>query len=380
MATPYPGHLFSSALEKYAKLLVDYSGRVEKGDDVLIRGDITALPLLREIYRIVLLRGAYPSLLVSDAVIGEIYFYYASPEQLEHITPIERTVFEEYDVHINIMAPDHVKPLNSIDPYKLSIKARATKEIREKFFQEAAQGRRKWTVAPYPTLAMAQEAEMSPMEYEEFVYRAVKLHYDDPIGAWREQGARQERVIREILGKADELRVVGPGIDLTVKVGGRRWISDDGHENMPGGEVFTGPVEDGVEGCVKFDYPAPYMGRVVDGIKLCFRNGMVVEYDAVQGRDLLEKLLSLDEGARRLGEFAFGLNYDIRRVTKNILFDEKIGGTIHMALGQSYPETGGKNRSAIHWDIVKDMRSPDAKVYADGELVYIGGKFRGWED
>ena len=171
---------------------------------------------------------------------------------------------------------------------------------------------------------------------------------------------------------------MGPGIDFTIKVGGRKWISDDGHENMPGGEVFTGPVEDSAEGCVRFDYPAVFMGRPVEGVKLCFRNGVVVEYDAVRGRDLLEKLLATDEGAKRLGELAFGLNYDIKRATKNILFDEKIGGTIHMALGQSYPETGGKNTSAIHWDIVKDMKSREAKVYADGELVYEAGYFKTW--
>ncbi len=374
----YPGALFLSALHKYASILVDYSVHVGKGEEVAIRGTVEALPLLKEIYRTILEKGAYPTLLISDDTLTEIFYKHASEDHLKHISPITRVLYEEYDVFINILSPTHTKTLVGIDPAKQALMSQTLRPLNERFFKEAAEGKKKWTVAPYPTLAMAQEAGMSPGDFEEFVYRALKLDEEDPVKAWREQSERQKRLIEELLSKADELRFQGPGIDLTVKVGGRRWISDDGHENMPGGEVFTGPVEDSVDGCVEFDYPAVYRGVEVEGVKLCFRNGRVYEYSAVKGRDFLEKMVNLDEGSARLGELAFGLNYSITRATKEILFDEKIGGTVHMALGAGYPETGSQNKSAIHWDMIKDMKSPEARVYVDGELAYRAGRFLLW--
>ncbi len=375
----YPGTLFQSALEKYARLLVDYSVSVSEGDRVAVMGPVEALPVIREVYKRALEKGAHPYIFLSDTVSREVFYRYASGEQLSFVHPVERVLFEEYNVHVSFIASPHTKPMMSVDPGRIAAKSKAIKPLRSKFLEKAARGEAKWVVAPYPTLAMAQEADMSPIDYEEFVYRALKLYEEDPVKAWRKQAEKQERIV-ELLDKVDELRIVGPGVDLTVKVSGRKWISDDGHNNMPGGEVFTGPVEDSVEGCIRFDYPAVYMGRAVEGVKLCFRKGVVVEYDAVRGREMLEKLLAVDEGAKRLGEIAFGLNYDIDRATKDILFDEKIGGTMHLALGQSYPETGGRNESAIHWDMVKDLKSKDSKVYADGELVYEAGKFHAWED
>ncbi len=368
-----------ASLEKYAKLLVEYSVDVDEGEDVLITGGVESLPLLRELAKHVLLRGGYPSLLIDDDVYTEIYYRFASRKQLEHVQPVVRVSFEEYDARIVVLSPSHTKPLANIDPEKQAVRSKALRPFFEKFLAEAATGKKKWVIAPYPTLAMAQEAGMSPIEFEEFVYRALKLDTENPIESWKVQARKQARII-EILSKTDELQFKGPGIDLSLKVGGRKWINDDGRHNMPGGEVFTGPIEDSVEGCVRFDYPAIYRGREVEGVKLCFSKGVVVEYDAVKGRDLLEKLLSVDDGAKRVGEIAFGLNYSVTRATKEILFDEKIGGTIHLALGAGYPETGSQNKSSIHWDLIKDMKASESKVYADGELVYEKGRFKAWSE
>ncbi len=369
------GLVFDAYLEKYARLLVEYSVGVRRGDSVAIRFWTEALPLARAVYREVLRRGGHPSLFIEDDVAAEIFYEEASDEQLSFVEPSRRALYTEYDVVITLFAPSHTKNLLGIPSEKQAKRSKALEPYFTRFLQEAAEGKKRWVLAAYPTLAMAQEAGMRPLEFEEFVARAVKVTEDDPVAAWQSLSARLRRIVDEVLSKADELVFKGPGIDLTVKVGGRRWIIDDGHENMPGGEVFTGPVEDSVEGCVHFDFPSVYRGVEVEGVKLCFRKGVVVEYDAVKGRDFLEKMLSVDEGAKRLGELAFGLNYGITRATKEILFDEKIGGTIHMALGNGYPETGSKNRSAIHWDLIKDMRSPEARVYADGELIYRAGRF-----
>ena len=372
----YPSPGFMAALPKYANLIVDYSIGVKEDMEVLISAELTAAPLVREVYREVLRRNAYPTPLYRDDLLSEIFYLEANEKQLEHVTPVLETVYEKYDASISILSSIHTKPLIGIDPKKMATARRAIAPLFQKFLEQAARGERKWTVAPYPTLALAQEASMRPLEFEEFVYRAVKLHTPDPVKAWKEQAEKQERVISEILSRAGELKFEGPGIDLTVNVAGRTWISDDGHENMPGGEVFTGPHEDGVDGCVEFDMPQVYSGVEVEGVKLCFKNGVLVEYTASKGRDFLEKMVNLDEGAKRLGELAFGLNYDVDRQTKEILFDEKIGGTIHMALGNGYPETGSVNRSALHWDMIKSMWK--GRVYADGDLVYENGYFINW--
>ncbi len=376
----YPSPWFNSLLPKYAELITGYSVNLLKGDEVLISGTVEALPLLREVYRWALKAKSYPTIYVRDPITSEIFYLEASEDQLEHITPVLKTMYEEYNVHITILGEVHTRILSGIPPEKIALARKAIEPLVSRYLEEAARGEKRWTIAPYPTLANAQEAGMRPLEYEMFVARATKITYEDPVSEWMRQSEKQDKLIRDILSGSDEIRVVAPGTDLTVKVGGRTWISDDGHENMPGGEVFTGPVEDGVEGCVTFNMPQIYSGVEIDGVRLCFREGKIVEHSAVKGGELLSRLISIDEGARRLGEFAFGLNYDINRQTKDILFDEKIGGTIHMALGNGYPETGSRNRSAIHWDLILDMRMPDAKVYVDGDLVYENGRFRGWDE
>ncbi len=360
-------------VSRLARLLVEYSVAVKPGDEVVISGGIEALPLIREIYRWVIRHGGYPVITsLRDEVLDEIFYREAGDELLGHVSWFEEELMKRIDVTISILSPSHTRHLASIDPERMKRRSAARRELTRIFMERSARGELRWVIAPYPTRALAQEADMSILEYEDFVYAATMADREDPVAEWRRVSERQER-IAEYLNKVSELRYEGPGIDLVLRVDGRKWINDDGHYNMPGGEVFSAPIEDSVEGYVEFDYPAVWRGRVVEGVRLVFRRGVVVEATARRGEDFLKKMLETDEGAKRLGEIAFGLNYNIKRFTKEILFDEKIGGTIHMALGAAYPETGGKNVSAIHWDMIKDMSRH--KVYADGELIYENGRF-----
>ena len=360
-------------ISKLAKLIAEYCVSIRPGDEVVISAGLEALPLVRELYREIVSRGGYP-LLVSlrDEVLDEIFYRYAKDEVLDHVSPVEKLLAEKVDVSISILAPSHTKHLSSVDPERMARRSRARFELSRIFMERSARGELRWTVAPYPTRAMAQEAGMSILEFEEFVYRATMVDRDDPVAAWREK-AREQQKIADMLNKVSELHFKGPGIDFRVSVAGRKWINDDGRNNMPGGEVFTGPVEDTAEGYIEFDYPAIWRGVEVEGVRLVFRRGEVVEATARKGEDFLRRMLQADEGARRLGELAFGLNYNIDRFTKEILFDEKIGGTMHIALGASYPETGGRNQSSIHWDMIRSLWNH--KVYADGDLVYENGRF-----
>ena len=359
-------------LTKFAKLILDYCVEVKKLDEVLITSSYEAYPLIRELWKGIVERGAYPRLVINDEVLTEIFYRYAKDELLKYLSKIDVFIVENIDVRIGILSATHTKPLININPEKLRVRAQATRKLTEIFMKRDSEGSLRWVVTVYPTKSLAQEAGMSPLEYEEFVYRALKLHTKDPIESWWKQASWQKKIIN-FLKKVSELRYVADDTDLTLKVDGRVWINDDGKKNMPGGEVFSAPHEDSVEGYITFTYPAIWRGVEVEGVKLVFKRGMVVEAHAIKGEDFLKKMLEVDDGAKRLGEVAFGLNYDITRFTKEILFDEKIGGTVHMALGAAYPSTGGKNVSSIHWDMIKDMKK--GKVYADGDLVYENGKF-----
>jgi aminopeptidase len=242
-----------------------------------------------------------------------------------------------------------------------------------RFLQRAADGELRWTLTAFPTLAYAQEAEMSLSEYEEFVYRAGLLHHADPVVAWKQLAEQQARMA-DHLNKCKELRIVAQDTDIRFGIEGRIWIPCDGDKNFPDGEVFTGPVEDSVEGHIRYSYPAIREGRHVDDIHLTFKNGTAVEATASKNEDFLTTMLDQDEGARYLGELSLGSNYEVQKFTRNLLFDEKIGGTCHLALGKGYPESGSKNRSGLHWDMVCDLRE-NGKVYADGELIQENGRF-----
>ncbi|WFO75237.1 aminopeptidase [Desulfurococcaceae archaeon MEX13E-LK6-19] len=360
-------------VSRLAKLIVNYCVEVRENEEVVISAGLEALPLVREIYKEVVSIGAYPLMVnLRDEVLDEIFYKYARDNVLTHVSDIEKSIMEKVNVFISILSPSHTKHLSSIDPKRISVRSRSRLELNKIFLERSARKELKWVVAPYPTKALAQEAGMSLLEYEDFVYRATMVDNIDPVKAWKEKASWQQK-IADFLNKVSELKFSGPGINLYMRVDGRKWINDDGKNNMPGGEVFSAPIEDSVEGWVEFDYPAIWRGVEVEGVKLVFKKGTVVEAKARRGENFLKKMLETDDGAKRLGEIAFGLNYNIDIFTKEILFDEKIGGTIHMALGSAYPETGGKNISSIHWDMIKNMKKH--KVYADGDLVYVNGRF-----
>src|SRR5947209_11354466 len=296
-----------------------------------------------------------------------------SNEQLEWENPARMEDIERADVRIVITAPSNTKSLTSVDPNRQARFARTHERMKHRYLERAASGELRWTVTAYPTNAAAQDAEMSLADYADFVYRAGFVDDDDPQARWHEFGERLDRIAAFLQDKR-ELRVVADGTDLTFGVEGRNWIASKGHENLPDGEVFTAPVETSLEGEIRFTYPAVYQGREVEDVRLRFEGGQVVEASAERGQELLEAMLEVDEGARRAGEFAFGLNPAVGVFTRNILFDEKIGGTVHLALGTAYPECGGTNRSGLHWDMICDLRT-GSEVYADGELVYRDGAF-----
>jgi aminopeptidase len=360
-------------IEKLADLLVNYSVSVKPGDKVAIQGESLAEPLLKAIYVKVLQAGGHPYFQMTPNGIPELFFKYASDEQLKHIPPPGKLINDTYDVTIYAGGEENTKALTNVDPAKIVTRAQARTELRKTFLQRSAKGEVRWTLALFPTNALAQDAEMSLSEYEDFVYAACLGDVNDPIGYWKRFSKRQQKVVDWLKGKS-KIHVTAPETDLTLSVAGRTFINCDAHLNMPDGEVFTGPVEDSINGHVYFSYPAIENGHEVVGVRLWFENGKVVKASAEKNEDFLLKTLDTDEGARHIGEFAFGTNLGITKFTRQILYDEKIGGSFHMALGSSYPETGGKNVSAIHWDMICDMRQ-GGEVNVDGQLFYKNGQF-----
>ena len=340
-------------VERLAEVLVGYSADVRRDELVSIEGPLLATPLLVEIYR--------------------LFYALANEEQLDWVNPSFSGVNEHADVRIIVEAEENTKSLASADPERQARAARARQASQQRYLERAAAGELKWVLTAYPTEAAAQDAEMSLTEYEEFVYGAGRLGEVDPVASWR-TFSETAFAAKHFLERVRTLRIVAEGTDLTVGVGSRTWEASVGKQNFPDGEVFTGPVETEVDGVIGFTYPAVYQGREVQDVELRFEAGEVVESSASHGLEFLQAMIGMDAGARRLGEFAFGLNDGIDRFTRNILFDEKIGGTVHLALGAAYPETGGRNRSGLHWDLICDLRK-GSQVYADGELVYRDGAF-----
>jgi aminopeptidase len=360
-------------IEKLAETLVDYSVAVREGDRVLINGSSLAEPLLKEIYARVLQAGGHPMMMLSLPGAEEIFFRHASDEQLKHVPKPLELVIETYDVRISVLADSNTKALSNVDADKLVMQQRARTDLMSTFMRRSASGELRWTVAPFPTNAFAQDAEMSLSEYDDFVYGACLPDLDDPVGYWQRFSARQAKIITRLEGKT-KVHVTGPGTDLHLSIAGREFMNCDGHFNMPDGEIFTGPVEDSIEGFVSFSYPAIYGGREVTGVRLWFEQGKVVKASADKNEDFLLKTLDTDDGARYVGEFAIGTNEGITRFTREILFDEKISGSFHMALGAGYPETGSKNESAIHWDMICDLRD-GGEIRLDDECIYRNGEF-----
>jgi len=360
-------------IERWAEVLTGYSVEVRPGDVVAITGGVAAEPLLRAIYRQFVNRGGHPVMMPTFSGLVNDLIANGTDEQLAAISPIERFQRAEADVVISVMAETNTKTASGLDPERQRRYAAARAELRQTFLRRAAEGTLRWTSTLYPTDAHAQDADMATDDFAEFIFRACKLHEPDPAAAWRRLAAGQARLI-EWLQDKDEIHILGPDTDLRLSVKGRRWINSDGHRNFPSGEVFTGPIETSAEGVIRCSFPVVTAGREIADIRLRFERGRVVEASAGREEAYLLSALETDPGARTLGEFAFGTNFDITRFTKNILLDEKIGGTIHIALGAGYPDTGSVNQSAIHWDLICDLRE-GGTVTVDGEVVLRDGKF-----
>lgn len=360
-------------VEKMARVLVEYSLAVKAGDLVRIQGGAEGAPLLLALYEQILACGGYPWTQIGLDGTDEIFYTKASEAQLDFIPKFVEGMVEEIQASISVWTETNTKRLSNVDPAKQARRARAMRPLSERFMERAAKKELRWTGTLYPTHAFAQDAEMSLREFADFVFKACLVEEEDPIEAWKAISRSQKR-LTDWLSPKKEIHVVGPDTDLRLKVGGRTWINCDGHENFPDGEIFTGPVEDSVTGQIRFTYPACIYGREVEDVRLEFKGGKVVRATAGKNEAFLLQMLDTDEGARYVGEFAFGANPGIQRFTKNTLFDEKIGGTIHLALGKGYPESGSKNTSAIHWDMVCDLRQ-GGEVRVDGTPFVKDGTF-----
>lgn len=361
-------------VHNFARILVEYSTQVKTGDKVGITSSTAAEPLMRELLAVVLANGGYPHILLDVADQEEIYFQYAQDFQLEYVPLLHQKVFEEFDVLIKVRAATNTRALSGVNSLRQTTRQKATSPLIAAQMRRGASEELRWMSTQYPTAAYAMEAEMGMLDYEDFFYRAIHASgEDDPVEYWLKVKERQAEIINQIQGH-DRVQLKGPNVDLTLSISGRKFKNACGINNMPDGEIYTGPVENSLDGWVRYTYPAITAGRIVDGIELNFKNGQVVKASASQNEEFLKHMLDIDAGARYVGEFAIGTNYDIDRFTKSILFDEKIGGSFHMALGASYPETGGQNKSLIHWDMICDLRT-DSEIMVDGELVYKDGTF-----
>ena len=361
-------------IDKLADTLVNYCTSVGAGDWVYIEGHVIALPLVEAVTAHVLRAGGNPTVNLTADGLSATHFDYATEDQLRWLSPFEEAVAAHADARIMIRAAENTRNLSHVDPQRQQVWQNARRDIRRRIMARSAAGEHRWVGTQYPCAAYAQEADMSLAEYEDFVYAATYADQPDPVACWQEVHDTQQRLIDWLAGK-DEVVVRGPHVDLRLSIAGRTFINSDGKRNMPSGEIFTGPVEDSVNGWVRFSYPAIRQGREVSGVEFEFKDGKVVAARAEKNEAYLLSQLDSDPGARYLGEFAVGTNYQIQRFTKSILFDEKIGGTMHMAVGAGYPETGSRNDSSVHWDFICDMRN-DSEILVDGQRFYKNGQFQ----
>jgi aminopeptidase len=359
---------------KLGDLLVNYSLELQPGQLLRIDAGTVAAPIVTEAYRAALRAGAHARTRIEVEGLDVISVGESNDEQLVFVSEVERFEVEQIDAMMTIWADRNTRALTRADPDRVSRRIASRRELTKRFWERIDAGEAKWVGTRFPTEAHAQDAEMSLPEYEDFVYGACHVREtEDPVAHWRAVSAELNTRARE-LETFRELRIVGPDSDLRINVEGRSWLAADGKLNMPDGEIFTSPVETETEGEIRFSFPAIFHGRGVEDVRLRFEAGRVVDAEAKTANDYLQSLLDMDAGARILGEVAFGLNYEIDRFTRDILFDEKIGGTLHLALGSSFHKLGGENDSGLHWDMICDLRA-EGEVYADGELVWKAGHF-----
>lgn len=356
-----------------ARVLVGYSTAIQPDDVCVIEGEAAAEPLLQAIYEEVLQAGGHPILNMGTSGQAAAYFRHASDIQLDWISPVAEWAAESADARIAVMAAANTRSLSGVDPERQTRRRRATEPLMRQALERAAAGTYRWAVTLFPTHAYASEAAMDLADYEDFYFAACLADADDPVAAWQERSGEVKRLAEWIEGRK-EVHITAPGTDLTMSIEGRTFIAADGRHNMPDGEFFTGPVEDSAEGEISFHLPASYGGREVSGVRFRFEGGKVVDATAERGEDFLIQTLDTDDGARRLGELGIGTNFGITRGTGEILLDEKIGGTVHLAVGRSYPETGGVNESAVHWDMICDLRH-GGRIEVDGEFLLEDGRF-----
>jgi aminopeptidase len=357
-----------------AELVLDHSLRLQPGQVLRIEGDASAAaPLVVPLHREAIKRGAHAYAALDLSSLKELLVAQGSDEQLDFVSPMELREIDTIDASITIWSESNTRSFTRADTHRRQRQLTAQRQVAIRRRDRIASGEHRWCGTLCPTEGHAQDADMSLEDYEDFVFRACHVHDEDPVGHWRRVGERLQARAEE-LGSVRELRIVGEETDLTVVVEGRTWRAAYGRQNVPDGEVYTSPVETGANGTIRFGFPAVFMGREIDDARLKLENGRVVAAEAAGGHEYLRSLLDLDEGASGVGEIAFGLNYEIDRFTRNILFDEKIGGTMHMALGMGFEALGGQNRSALHLDLICDLRR-EGEVYADGELIWRSGEF-----
>ena len=362
--------------KKAAMLAVQYAVNVKPGDLVLIQGSEVANDLIKAVYIETLKAGGHPLTMSQVSGIEEAKFKYSSDEQLIFVNPIMQFLVTKVTKMINIFADSNRQKLSLVDPEKIKLTTSSSEYLELiKIYQERVYKKElDWTIVPYPCDSFAQDAKMDTESYKDFISNALKLDTENPADAWREIEKEQDKIV-EILNKVENIHVLGEDTDLTLSVKGRPWVNCCGHKNLPDGEIFTSPIENSINGRIRFTYPGIFQGKEIKNILLEFKDGKVIKGTADEGQDLLDTILTI-ENADIIGEFAVGTNYGIQKFTKNMLFDEKMGGTMHMALGMGFPETKSENVACpIHWDILKDMKSEDSKIIADGKVIYQAGKW-----
>ena len=359
--------------DRLAELVLDHSLGLKAGEVLRIEAEAVAAPLILPLHREAIKRGAHAYTALDLAGLNELLVAHGSDEQLEFVSPIELREMDTIDAAISIWSETNTRSFSRADPDRRQRQLAAQRQVAIRRRDRVTRGELRWCGTLCPTNAHAQDAEMSLDDYEDFVFRACHVLDDDPVGHWRRIGEQLQARAAE-LGSVRELHIAGDGTDLTVLVEGRKWRAAHGRQNVPDGEVYTSPIEHGINGTIRFAFPAVFSGREMDDVRLRFEHGRVVQADAAGGEAYLKSLLEMDEGASGVGEIAFGLNYEIDRFTRNILFDEKIGGTMHLALGMGFGDLGGLNRSALHLDLICDLRK-EGEVRADGDLVWQAGRF-----